>query len=96
VTLTEMPRHRTISARVSPMVEMARWLFELNMIPYAEGAHVPILHVIATRRAHGGNEVPVIVSSEGVRGGARAVLFGLDAKTSPGRRLLGNTPLVSG
>ncbi len=80
-----------ISARVSPMVEMARWFFELNMIPYAEEAHVPILHVLATRWAHGGNEVPVVVTSEGVWGGARAFLFGLDAKTPPDRRLFGNT-----
>lgn len=87
----ESPRHRLISARANPMVEMARWLFELNFIPYAEEAHVPILHVLATRRAHGGNEVPVVVTSEGVWRGAKDFLFGLDAKTPPGRRLLGNT-----
>jgi cytochrome P450/glutathione S-transferase len=73
------------------MVEMARWFFELNGIPYAEEAHVPILHVIATRRAHGGNEIPVVVTAEDVWGGARAFLSGLDAKTPPDRRLLGNT-----
>jgi glutathione S-transferase len=73
------------------MVEMARWIFELYMVPYAEEPHVPILHVLATRRAHGGNEVPVAVSSESVWGGARAFLVGFDAKTAPGRRLLGQT-----
>jgi len=91
ITAREMPRHRMISARVSPMVEMARWFFELNIIPYAEEPHVPILHVLATRRAHGGSEVPVVVTPEDVWGGARAFLFGLDAKTPPGRRLLGDT-----
>ncbi len=91
VNTRERPRNRMISARVSPMVEMARWFFELNMIPYAEEAHVPILHVLATRWAHGGNEVPVVVTSEDVWGGARGFLFGLDAKTPPDRRLLGNT-----
>src|SRR5215471_4433654 len=91
ISAREVPRHRMISARVSPMVEMARWFLELNMIPYAEEPHVPILHVLATRRANGGNEVPVVVTPEDVWGGARAFLFGLDAKTPPSCRLLGNT-----
>jgi cytochrome P450 len=73
------------------MVEMARWLFERDGIPYAEEAHAPLLHLLATRRVGGGNEVPVIVTAEGVWAGARAVLVALDAKSRPGQRLLGET-----
>ncbi|HEX8735573.1 MAG TPA: cytochrome P450 [Pyrinomonadaceae bacterium] len=85
----ENPRHRLISVRISPMVEMARWIFELYDIPYAEEAHAAVLHVFATRGARGGDEVPVVVTSEGVWKGAREFLINFDAKTPPGRRLLG-------
>ncbi|QIF05547.1 hypothetical protein [Roseimicrobium sp. ORNL1] len=87
----ERPRHRLISTRASPMVEMARWIFERYGIPYAEEAHAPLLHVLATRRAGGGVEVPVVVTSEGVWEGARSFLVGIDAKSRPGQRFLGET-----
>ncbi|HLM02931.1 MAG TPA: cytochrome P450 [Pyrinomonadaceae bacterium] len=85
----ENPRHRLISIRISPMVEMARWIFELYNIPYAEEKHVAGLHLLATRRAGGGDEVPVVVTAEGVWKGAREFLINFDAKTPPGNRLLG-------
>lgn len=85
----ENPRHRLISVRISPMVEMARWIFELYNIPYAEETHVAGLHLLATRQAGGGDEVPVVVNSEGVWKGAREFLINFDAKTPPGNRLLG-------
>src|SRR4030095_16263422 len=88
---SEMPRHIIVSARVSPMVELARWLFERDRLTYHEEPHAPILHVLATRRRGGGREVPVIVGPEGIWGGARAVLDGLDAKSRPGQRLYGES-----
>src|SRR5687767_6969803 len=88
---SEQPRHMMISARVSPMVELARWLFERYHIPYFEEAHAPMLHVLATRRRGGGNEVPVVVSAEGVWKGARELLQAFDAKTRPGQRLFGES-----
>jgi cytochrome P450 len=87
--IAEKPRHIIVSARVSPMVELARWLFERYRLTYHEEAHAPILHVIATRRRGGGREVPVVVGPEGLWDGARAVLDGLDAKSRPGQRLYG-------
>jgi cytochrome P450/glutathione S-transferase len=87
----EMPRHVIVSARVSPMVELARWLFERDHLTYHEEPHAPILHVLATRRRGGGREVPVIVGPEGIWDGARAVLDGLDAKSRPGQRLYGES-----
>jgi cytochrome P450 len=80
-----------ISARVSPMVELARWLFERAGLPYAEEPHAPVLHILATRLAGGGNEIPVVVSPEGVWSGGAAVVYALDAKSPPGARLLGDS-----
>ncbi len=85
--------YRMISARVSPMVELARWMFEHYEIPYWEEAHAPMLHVLATLAVGGGVEVPVIVTPDGaVWKGARETLAGVDAASPPGRKLYGDTP----
>lgn len=89
--VAEQPRHIIVSARISPMVELTRWLFELYRLPYHEQAHAPILHVLATRRNGGGEEVPLVIGSEGVWATASEVLNGLDAKSRPGDRLYGET-----
>ncbi len=89
--LMENPRHRLISARVSPMVEMARWIFELYNIPYAEQSHAPVIHILATLKAGGGYEVPVVTAPEGVWRGAREFLINFDSKSPPEHRLLGET-----
>ena len=86
------PRYVIVSARVSPMVELARWLFERYRIPYEEQAHVPLLHVPFTRRRRGGVEVPVVVTAASVWKGAREVLDGLDGRLRAGERLFGDTP----
>ena len=91
VETTEAPRHILVSARVSPMVELTRWLFECYRLPYHEEGHVPILHVLATWWRGGGVEVPVVVCADGIWDGARNVLNGLDAKSRPGQRLYGET-----
>jgi len=90
--LADLAKYRMISARVSPMVELARWLFERQAIPYREEAHAPMLHVLATTSVKGGVEVPAIVTPTGaVWQGARDTLNGLDALGPPGRRLFGET-----
>ena len=86
------PRYVIVSARVSPMVELARWLFERHRIPYEEEAHAPLLHVLATRRRRGGIEVPVVVTAASVWKGAREVLDGLDSRLRAGERLYGDAP----
>lgn len=84
--------YRMISARVSPMVELARWMFEHYQIPYREEAHAPMLHVLATLAVGGGVEVPAIVTPDGaVWKGARETLAGVDAASPPGRKLYGET-----
>lgn len=91
--MAEPTPYRMISARVSPMVELARWLFERQGVTYREEAHAPMLHVLATQAVKGGVEVPAIVTPSGaVWKGARDTLNGLDALGPPGRRLFGEDP----
>lgn len=79
-----------VTARVSPMVELARWLFDRYDVPFSEECHAPMLHVLATRAAGGGVELPVIVTPAGaVWTGARDTLKGVDALSPPGRKLFG-------
>ena len=86
--------YRMISARVSPMVELARWLFERQGLPYREEAHAPMLHVLATLAVKGGVEVPAVVTPNGtVWKGARDTLNGVDAASAPGQRLFGEDPV---
>jgi len=88
--MAQTATYRMISTRVSPMVELARWLFERQGLAYREEAHAPMLHALATRGAGGGVEVPVVVTPDGaVWKGAREVLAGIDAAGPPGRRVFG-------
>src|SRR5687767_11318772 len=91
----DAPRHVIVSTRVSPMVELARWLFEIHRIPYDEEAHAPLLHILATRRRRGGNEVPVIVTGESTWKGAREMIYGLDSKLRPGEGIFGDDAATS-
>ena len=86
------PRYVIVSARVSPMVELARWLFERHRIPYEEEGHAPLLHVPFTWWRRGGVEVPVVVSAAQTWKGARETLHGLDSRLPGGERLFGDEP----
>lgn len=84
--------YRMISARFSPAVEFARWLFVREGVAFREEAHVPGLHRLATASVRGGAELPVIVTPDGaVWRGAREMLDGLDGLSPPGRKLFGET-----
>src|SRR6266545_1625748 len=83
------PRYVIVSARVSLMVELARWLFERHHIPYEEEGHAPLLHTPFTVRRKGRVEVPVIVSAASTWKGARETLHGLDSRLRSGERLFG-------
>lgn len=85
----EAPRHTIVCARISPMVELTRWLFERSSIPYHEEGHVPLVHVPFTLARRGGVEVPVVVSAEATWKGAREVLYGLDAGLRASERIFG-------
>ena len=84
--------YRMISARFSPAVELARWLFGRYGIAVREEAHAPVLHRLAALAAGGGAELPVIVTPDGtVWDGARQTLDGVDALSPVGRKLFGET-----
>src|SRR5262245_63716317 len=84
------PRYVIVSARVSPTVELARWLFERDRIPYEEEGHAPLLHVPFTLWRRGGVEVPVVVSAAQTWKAARETLHGLDSRLRTGERLFGD------
>jgi cytochrome P450 len=84
------PRYVIVSARVSPMVELTRWLFERHRIPYEDEGHAPLLHVPFTLWRRGGVEVPVVVSAAATWKGARETLYGLDSRLRDGERLFGD------
>jgi cytochrome P450 len=86
------PRYVIVSARVSPMVELARWLFERAQIRYEEEGHAPLIHALFTKRRRGGVEVPVVVTAASVWKGAHETLTGLDSRLRSGERLFGDTP----
>ena len=84
------PRYVIVSACLSPMVELARWLFERHHIPYEDQGHAPLLHIPFTRRRKAGVEVPVIVSAGSTWKGARETLHGLDSRLRAGEQLFGD------
>lgn len=88
------PRYILVTARVSPMVELARWLFERHRIPYDEEGHAPLIHIPFTLRRKGGVEVPVVVSAASVWKGARETLYGLDSRLRDDEKLFGVTEEV--
>jgi glutathione S-transferase len=50
-----------ITIPISHFCEKARWALERSGIPYAERAHLQLLHRFAVRRAGGGTTAPVLV-----------------------------------
>jgi cytochrome P450 len=86
------PRYVIVSARVSPVLELTRWLFERHRIPYDEEVHAPLLHVPSTLWRRGSVEVPVVVSAAQTWTGARETLHGLDSRLREGERLFGDEP----
>lgn len=75
---------------MSPIVELARWLFERHHIPYDEEGHAPLIHVPYTLRRKGGVEVPVVVTAASLWKGARETLYGLDSRMRSGEKLFGD------
>lgn len=82
---------RMISIEVSQGCELARWLLQRARLPFVEELHAPLLHVIATLRAHGGTEAPVIVTPTTTWQSTPGFLAGLDAFSPPGSKVFGET-----
>ncbi len=91
----EAPRHRMVTARISPTVELARWLFERQGVPYAEQPHAPMLHAIFTQLAGGGVEIPVVTCAEGVWKGGPATVAELANKSPPDAQMFSGDPAAA-
>lgn len=91
----EAPRHRMVTARISPAVELARWMFERQGVPYAEQPHAPMLHAIFTLAAGGGVEIPVVTCAEGVWKGGPPTVAELAGKSPPDARIFSGDPAVA-
>jgi glutathione S-transferase len=83
--------YRLITARVSQGCELARWLLERAQLPCVEEPHVPVLHLLATRAVNGGNEVPVVVTPDGVWQSTMLILDAIDSHAPAGKRVFGET-----
>jgi glutathione S-transferase len=56
---------RLLTIPISHYCEKARWALDRAGIPYAEERHLPFFHMLAARRAGGGETVPVLVTADG-------------------------------
>lgn len=56
---------RLITIPVSHFCEKARWALDLACIPFAEEAHVPLLHRAHVKRAGGRSSTPLLVTPDG-------------------------------
>lgn len=90
--MTPPAPYRMITARISPAVELARWLFERQGLAFREEAHVLMLHGPAGPAGEAAACVPIVQTpARAIWRGAREVLDGIDAAGPPGRRLLGES-----
>jgi glutathione S-transferase len=56
---------RLLTIPISHYCEKARWALDRAGIAYAEERHLPFFHILAARRAGGGETVPVLVTADG-------------------------------
>ena len=84
-----------VSIKVSQGCEMARWLLQRGGLSFVEEFQAPLLHVIATRAAGGGNEAPVLViESAGVKaafGTLPTIIEAIDGLCPAGAKVYGET-----
>ena len=77
---------RLITIPFSHFSEKARWALDHAGLAYEEEAHLPLLHVPATRRA-GGKTVPVLVTDEGTFTDSTDILGYVDRKAPADRKI---------
>ena len=74
---------------------MARWLLQRARLPFVETFQAPLLHILATRAAGGGNEAPVlVVEQDGNRaayGTLPTIIEAIDGLCPPGAKVYGET-----
>jgi glutathione S-transferase len=78
---------RLVTIPISHYCEKARWALERAGLDYREERHVQGLHILAARRAGGGETVPVLVAPEGVFAESEDILAYADRHLPPEQRL---------
>jgi glutathione S-transferase len=81
-----------ITIPISHYCEKARWALEHAGVPYAERAHLQLIHWIAVRRAGGGRTVPVLVCGDRVLADSAEIVDLADALAPPDQRLYPEAP----
>jgi glutathione S-transferase len=67
-----------ITIPLSHYCEKARWGLDRTRLPYREEPHAPLVHLLATKRNHGGS-VPVLVQGDAHFTNSTAILVHADA-----------------
>jgi len=83
---------RLVTIPISHFCEKARWALARAGVPYREERHVQGIHMLAARRAGGGNTVPVLVTDDGVLGESADILAWADERTPAPERLYPEDP----
>ncbi|MEA2479658.1 MAG: glutathione S-transferase [Thermoleophilaceae bacterium] len=79
---------RLITIPISHFCEKARWALDRAGVDYVEQPHVQVVHVLAAKRAGGGQTVPVFVTAAGdVLPDSTDILRWTEARVEPERRL---------
>jgi glutathione S-transferase len=81
--------HRLVTIPISHYCEKARWALDRAGLDYAEERHVQGVHILAARRAGGGETVPVLVAPAGVYASSEAIVRYADERLPPEQRLFG-------
>jgi glutathione S-transferase len=79
---------RLVTIPISHFCEKARWALDRAGVAYVEEPHLQLVHILAARRAGGGQTVPVFVSARGeVVGDSTRILRWADGKVAAERAL---------
>ena len=93
--MTDTASISVVSIKVSQGCEMARWLLQRAHLPFVEHFQAPLLHILATRAAGGGNEAPVLVVESGgtkaAYGTLPTIIEAIDGLCPAGFKVYGET-----
>jgi glutathione S-transferase len=87
---------RLITLPISHFCEKARWALDRSGLAYVEDGYLPMLQILAVRRAGGQRQVPVLVTEQGGVPDSTNILHWIDGKTAPAKRLFPEEPQLRG
>lgn len=83
-----------ITIPMSHYCEKARWALEYTAIPYTEVKCLQLFNMWHTYRAAGTDEVPVLVTPEGVFDSSTKILHWADKQAAEGKKLYPDDPVL--